>query len=223
MAALVGAPGPSARRDRWGSAPSAGLKGRIPTFRSGRGRVGAGSGPGRGRVGPGLWTAPVAGWGIVSRLRETLVGVGVWMRALQALAGAGVSVVLAAGCTGGSAPAPSPSTSPSASTSPSPSVTPSATPSVPAAARAHTKAGAEAFVRFYIDLVNRGVRPRPRQAAHRAQRPWMRRRASNFTKLTEQLRDEGHGYAPNRVPVDRVGEAATGSATASRYRRPMLG
>jgi hypothetical protein len=78
------------------------------------------------------------------------------MRALRVLAGAGVSVVLAAGCTGGSGAAPSASTSASASVStlPSPSVTPSATASVPAAARAHTKAGAEAFVRFYMDQVN---------------------------------------------------------------------
>jgi hypothetical protein len=78
------------------------------------------------------------------------------MRALRVLAGAGVSVVLAAGCTGGSGAAPSASTSASASVStlPSPSVTPSATASVPAAARAHTKAGAEAFVRFYVGQTN---------------------------------------------------------------------
>jgi len=84
------------------------------------------------------------------------------MSRLRAVAGACVALAFAmpsAGCTGGSEPAPTTSSasvtpSPSASASPSPSPT----PSVPAAAQAHTKAGAVAFVRFYIDLVNEGAK-----------------------------------------------------------------
>ncbi|MCW2836497.1 MAG: hypothetical protein JWQ15_611, partial [Marmoricola sp.] len=57
------------------------------------------------------------------------------------------------GC--GGAPAPEPLPKPSGSTSPSASAsaTPGA-PVMPAAARAKTKAGAEAFVRHYVDVLN---------------------------------------------------------------------
>ncbi len=77
------------------------------------------------------------------------------MTPVRALAVASVAagLLLAAGCTGMSDPSPS-TTSIGASSTSSPSPTPPATPSVPAAARAHTEAGAEAFVRFYIDQLN---------------------------------------------------------------------
>lgn len=101
------------------------------------------------------------------------------MRTTRAAGAAAVlaGVLAAAGCSGGSgeraaSPAPSltstsgvapgeptPSQAPSTTTS-SPSSTPTAksteagAPGVPKAARQHTKAGAEAFVRHYTDVIN---------------------------------------------------------------------
>src|SRR6188472_1118800 len=61
----------------------------------------------------------------------------------------GVLCLLLAGCGGSPEPKPPPKTEPS--TSPSPSATP---PVMPAAAKEKTKAGAIAFVRHYIGLIN---------------------------------------------------------------------
>lgn len=72
-------------------------------------------------------------------------------RLLAALATAAL-VALVAGCGGES---PKPTSLPSTSASPSPSASPSATPPVlPAAAKSKTKAGAIAFARHFIELVN---------------------------------------------------------------------
>jgi hypothetical protein len=60
-------------------------------------------------------------------------------------------LLLLAGCGGDPKADPSPSTSPTPSASSTP--TPSA-PAMPDAAKANTKAGATAFVRHYIDLIN---------------------------------------------------------------------
>jgi len=60
-------------------------------------------------------------------------------------------VLLVAGCGGDPKADPSPSTSSAPSASSTPTATP---PALPDAAKANTKAGAIAFVRHYIDLVN---------------------------------------------------------------------
>jgi len=65
------------------------------------------------------------------------------------IATAALTAVLLAGC-GGNDPAPSPSPPPS----PTASSTGRVAPPLPPAATAHTKAGAIAFVRHYIDLIN---------------------------------------------------------------------
>ena len=61
----------------------------------------------------------------------------------------GALCLLLAGCGGSPEPKPPPKAEPS--TSPSPSATP---PVMPAAAKEKTKAGAEAFVRHYVALLN---------------------------------------------------------------------
>ncbi|HET7474958.1 MAG TPA: DUF6318 family protein [Dermatophilaceae bacterium] len=73
------------------------------------------------------------------------------------LAGCGSGTPVGDPSAPGSATSPSPTTPPSSTTtSPSTtSTTPASIPTVPLAARAHTKAGAEAFVRFYFDEVNK--------------------------------------------------------------------
>jgi hypothetical protein len=139
------------------------------------------------------------------------------MRALRVLAGAGVSVVLAAGCTGGSGAAPSASTSASASVStlPSPSVTPSATASVPAAARAHTKAGAEAFVRFYMDQVNLAWTG-PNQSVLPGLGIDGCLSCSSFQDIAVALVKEGHRYAHDPVTVLAVVAETTLSGVQQR-------
>ncbi len=77
--------------------------------------------------------------------------------AVWAATGVGTMLIAIAGCTGdGSNAAPPEPTAtttptPSASQSPSPTVAP---PEMPAKAKANTDAGAEAFVRYYVKLVN---------------------------------------------------------------------
>jgi hypothetical protein len=75
-------------------------------------------------------------------------------RSLIALGTIGAMLVLAlAGCGGDSKADPSASSSPSAPVTSPASTTPTP-PAMPAAAKADTKAGAIAFVRHYIDLIN---------------------------------------------------------------------
>jgi hypothetical protein len=71
-------------------------------------------------------------------------------RSLVGAAGALAALLVLAGCGGDpkADPSPSPST-PSVSTTPSPTA-----PVMPAAASENTKAGAIAFVRYYIELIN---------------------------------------------------------------------
>ena len=65
----------------------------------------------------------------------------------------GAALLLVAGCGGDPTPSPSPS-APSSPVSSSPvSTTPSA-PVMPEAAKANTKAGAVAFVKYYVKLIN---------------------------------------------------------------------
>lgn len=71
------------------------------------------------------------------------------MRTPLLIANAALTAALIAGC-GGNAPTPGPSPTPS----PTASSTGRAAPPLPQAATAHTKAGAIAFVRHYIDLIN---------------------------------------------------------------------
>jgi Family of unknown function (DUF6318) len=67
---------------------------------------------------------------------------------------AGACLVIG-GCSGGEDPAPGPTSTASATSSPSTTApTTTAVSDIPVAARAHTPAGAEAFVRFFIDRVN---------------------------------------------------------------------
>lgn len=61
--------------------------------------------------------------------------------------------LLVAGC-GGEPSAPVPSSGPSATASPTPSSTPTGAPVLPEAATQNTKAGAIAFVKHYIELIN---------------------------------------------------------------------
>jgi len=88
----------------------------------------------------------------MGRFRVLAVGA-----ALAAVTGAAV------GCSGASGSAPPATGLPSGSSptsSPTASVTVAVTPTVPPAAQAHTKAGAEAFVRFYVDRYNQaGMKP----------------------------------------------------------------
>lgn len=68
-----------------------------------------------------------------------------------------VAVLLAFAAACGGSPEPQPLPKPSSSTSPSPSASASAEPTppvMPEAAGAKTKAGAEAFVRHYVDVLN---------------------------------------------------------------------
>jgi len=60
-------------------------------------------------------------------------------------------VLLVAGCGGDPKADPSPSTSPAPSISSTPTPSP---PTLPDAAKANTKAGAIAFVKYYVELVN---------------------------------------------------------------------
>jgi hypothetical protein len=62
-------------------------------------------------------------------------------------------VVLVAGCGGDPKADPSPSTSSAPTVSPTPTPTPTP-PVLPDAAKADTKAGAIAFVKYYVELVN---------------------------------------------------------------------
>jgi hypothetical protein len=73
-------------------------------------------------------------------------------RAIGAILACAALVV--SGCSGGDDPAPSKSVSASSSPS-SASPTTAAASEVPAAARAHTPEGAEAFVRYFYDEINR--------------------------------------------------------------------
>ncbi|TWE11849.1 hypothetical protein BKA23_0640 [Rudaeicoccus suwonensis] len=88
---------------------------------------------------------------------------GLTMIGLVGVAGCGGSSSEAAGS---SVPVITPSSKASSTTStsasPSPSGTAAGAPGVPEPARQHTAAGAEAFARYYIDLVNRlGQNPKP--------------------------------------------------------------
>ncbi len=66
--------------------------------------------------------------------------------------------VLLAGC--GGSPAPKPLPAPRPSSSPSPTTTPAAAPAMPEAAKAKTRAGAIAFARHYVELINYATDPR---------------------------------------------------------------
>lgn len=71
------------------------------------------------------------------------------MRTPLLIASAALTAALLAGC-GGNDPAPSPSPTPS----PTAGATGRVAPPLPQAATVHTKAGAIAFVRHYVDLIN---------------------------------------------------------------------
>ncbi len=72
----------------------------------------------------------------------------------------GAALVLAlAGCGGDPKADPPPSTTPTPTVSPSPSATPTV-PALPEAAKANTKAGAIAFVKYYVGLINHAASDR---------------------------------------------------------------
>ena len=134
-----------------------------------------------------------------------------------------VASLLLAGCGGDSPPSASPK--PTASASPSPTVsssptitasptnksaspsataTPKTDPNIPAAARAHTPAGAEAFVRYFIDRWNVAwTVPRPGilfplcQPSSKA--------CSVYERSAARLAKEGHRYDGNPVTIKFIG------------------
>lgn len=119
-----------------------------------------------------------------------------------------VGAVALGGCSGEEAPEPSPSVSSGSSTggaSPSASVTPSPTvtesgPAIPAAAREQTEAGAEAFVRFYIDQSARAwTEADPSQLEGLATGACAT--CANLQETATSLKAEGQRYSATPVKV----------------------
>ena len=119
-----------------------------------------------------------------------------------------VASILLTACAGATKPNTSTITvsSPASTTSTSatPTVSPAVDPKIPAAARAHTIAGAEAFVRYYIDQWNvawaaprAGILSPLCQASSKAC-------AANEQTAT-RLAKEGHRYDGNPVTIKFIG------------------
>ena len=119
--------------------------------------------------------------------------------------------ILLSACGGGDKPDPSSSTSsPTTSTStPTAPVSPTTAgptidPSIPAAARAHTPAGAEAFVRYFIQRVNLAwTAPRAGILSPLCQASAIACSANEHTAT--RLTKEGHHYNGNPITVVFIG------------------
>ena len=119
--------------------------------------------------------------------------------------------ILLSACGGGAKPDPSSSTAspttftstPTAPVSPT-TAGPTIDPNIPAAARAHTPAGAEAFVRYFIQRVNlawtaprAGILSPLCQASSKS--------CLALEKTATRLTSEGHHYDGNPVNIDFIG------------------
>jgi hypothetical protein len=119
--------------------------------------------------------------------------------------------MLLTGCGDDSKPdAPSSSTSTAPTTTSTPSVSPTATvstktdPNIPAAARAHTPAGAEAFVKYFIERWNVAwTVPRAGILSPLCQ-PTSKACAA-YEKTAARLSKDGHRYNGNPVSIKYIG------------------
>jgi hypothetical protein len=118
--------------------------------------------------------------------------------------------ILLTACGGGAKPDPSSSFSTTTSTSaPTVSVSPTTAgptidPNIPAAARAHTPAGAEAFVRYFIERVNLAwTGPRAGIVAPLCQAS--SKACAAYEKEATRLAKEGHRYDGNPVTIKFIG------------------
>jgi Family of unknown function (DUF6318) len=126
--------------------------------------------------------------------------------------------ILLSACGGGAKPDPSSSTaSPTRSTTaPTASVSPTTAgttidPNIPAAARAHTPAGAEAFVRYFVERLNvawtaprAGILSPLCQASSKA--------CAAYEKTATRLSSTGHRYNENPLTVGFIGPLGSASA-----------
>jgi len=125
--------------------------------------------------------------------------------------------ILLAGCSGGAKPGQSASSSspPSSTSAPTVSVSPSATgpttdPNIAAAARAHTPAGAEAFVRYFFEQLNRSwARADPLLLPPLSEASCKTCRA--FTASAASFRAKGQHYKGDVFTVSSVGGLGKGS------------
>ena len=123
--------------------------------------------------------------------------------------------LLLAACGGDAKPgvsSSSTSTSSPTTTAP-PTTSPTTDPNIPVAARAHTPAGAEAFVRYFIERLNvawtgprTGILPPLCQASSKA--------CAAYETTATRLATQGHRYDGNPVTVKVI--AALGSTSKNR-------
>ncbi|WP_457253095.1 DUF6318 family protein [Pedococcus sp. P5_B7] len=152
--------------------------------------------------------------------------------ALSLLVACGVGALT--GCTGGADDPPAtgtgtavtggtptalPSSSPPITTTTS-TITTSAAVQIPAAARAHTKAGAEAFVRFYMEQANRTwVEPNATLLPALSDSGCLS--CKEIQKTAAELVRDGQHYVSDPVTVTRVA-AFGGAPTGQQYVRLFM-
>ena len=114
--------------------------------------------------------------------------------------------MLLAACGGDAKPGASSSSTPTSSptTTAPPTVSPTTDPNIPVAARAHTPAGAEAFVRYFIERLNVawtgpqvGILPPLCQASSKA--------CAAYETTATRLTTQGHRYDENPVTIKAIG------------------
>jgi len=151
------------------------------------------------------------GWGTRPGVSGALTTLGAMVNRHHASAAFAAATLLLAGCSDSASGGAAPSTSStSASTTATSSTTPAAPPTssahpptasststavgdtnVPLAARAHTKAGAEAFVRNYVQLINdSGIKPVSRPLRNLSLAPC--KTCSNFDASFSTLNRQSH-------------------------------
>ena len=111
-----------------------------------------------------------------------------------------VTVLTLTGCTGDDAPAPPSATTPPPTTSASPSPTPRE-PSLPAAAKKPTRAGAEAFYRYFWDVYNYSFASLRTQTLRRVSTSTCDFCSSAASKIDEN-RSAGASYSGGAVSVN---------------------
>jgi hypothetical protein len=131
-------------------------------------------------------------------------------RTTRALA-VGIAILALAGCSGGVAPAggPGPSGPPATTRSTSAAPQHDGPPQGPSLAREHSNAGAKAFVRYYIDVLNYAWT----NGNPRALREFDRRGCSlcsDFVTVLERRTRRGGRQVGGTFAVDRVGVAGVG-------------